>query len=221
MNENNTNLHAECENMELKEAVYRSKVLMNQEFFYDFQTVSYNRLKKIYLLMFFLAASQVVINILAGQYDQVVISLFISLLMVLMFFKRRMIIKRSYNQNMVSMGKEIVLCGELFEDKVVSAIEGLKREYFYHQITKLFETKDALLLHLQHHVYVTISKKALNADVDEVKSFLLEKCSLVKKKKFIDCTNDKKWSLILLVAMILFSVVGSVVALNLKINGSI
>lgn len=69
-----------------------------------------------------------------------------------------------------------------FEDKIVSHVDELKREYFYHQITKFFETKNFILLHLQHNLHVTIEKNNLNASVDEVKAFLMNKCTLVKKK---------------------------------------
>ena len=58
----------------------------------------------------------------------------------------------------------------------------------------------------------------LNASVDEVKAFLMNKCTLVKKKKFINCANDKKWSLVFLIALIVVSVVGMILGLVLKLN---
>ena len=39
-----------------------------------------------------------------------------------------------------------------------------------------------------------------------------------KKKKFINCANDKKWSLVFLIALIVVSVIGTVVGLVLKNN---
>ena len=65
---------------------------------------------------------------------------------------------------------------------------------------------------------VTIEKNNLNLSVDEVKDFLMNKCTFVKKKKFINCTNDKKLSLVFLIALIVVSVIGTVVGLVLKIN---
>ena len=109
---------------------------------------------------------------------------------------------------------------ELFEDKIVSHTDELKREYCYHQITKFFETKNFILLHLKYSLYIAIEKNNLNASVDEVKSFLMEKCTFVKKKKFIDCSNDKKWSLALLIALVVISVIGIVVGFALKINSN-
>ena len=67
-------------------------------------------------------------------------------------------------------------------------------------------------------MYVTIEKNNLNASVDEVKAFLMKKCIVVKNKKFINCENDKKWSLVLLIVQIVVSVVGVIVGLVLKIN---
>lgn len=119
---------------------------------------------------------------------------------------------------MISAGKESILNYELFEDKIVSHIDELKREYFYHQITKFFETEKFILLHLQHNLHITLEKSNLNASVDEVKSFLMNKCTLIKKKKFINCSNDKIWSLMFLIALIVVSVIGTVVGLVLKMN---
>lgn len=69
---------------------------------------------------------------------------------------------------------------------------------------------------MQHNLYILIEKNSLNASVDEVKSFLIEKCTLVKKKKFVDTFNAKKWSLIFLIAMIVVSVIGAVFGIVLK-----
>ena len=40
----------------------------------------------------------------------------------------------------------------------------------------------------------------------------------MKKKKFINCANDKKWSLVFLIALIVVSVVGMILGLVLKLN---
>ena len=112
--------------------------------------------------------------------------------MILIYFRTRKSINIGYERMVISEGKEMTLNYELFEDKIVSHVDELKREYFYHQITKFFETKNFILLHLQHNLHITIEKNNLNASVDEVKAFLMNKCTPVKKKKFINCANDKK-----------------------------
>ena len=217
MDENNVNV--DDENEEVKRPIYSSKFLMNKELFYDFCSVSYNRTKKIFLIFFCLVAYLIGINLLIGNYDIViVVGPFMSFLMVLIYFRTEKSIKINYERNLISAGKESTLNYELFDDKIVSHVDELKREYFYHQITKFFETKNFILLHLQHNLHITIEKNNLNASVDEVKIFLMNKCTLVKKKKFINCANDKKWSLVFLIALIVVSIIGIVVGFVLKIN---
>lgn len=217
MDENNVNV--DVENEEVKRPIYSSKFLMNKELFYDFCSVSYNRTKKIFLIFFCLAAYLIGINLLIGNYDIViVVGPFMSFLMALIYFRTEKSIKINYERNLISAGKESTLNYELFDDKIILHVDELKREYFYHQITKFFETKNFILLHLQHNLHITIEKNNLNASVDEVKIFLMNKCTLVKKKKFINCANDKKWSLVFLIALIVVSIIGIVVGFVLKIN---
>ena len=217
MEENNVNV--DVENEEVKIPIYSSKFLMNKELFYDFCSVSYNRTKKIFLIFFCLVAYLIGINLLIGNYDIViVVGPFMSFLMALIYFRTEKSIKINYERNLISAGKESTLNYELFDDKIILHVDELKREYFYHQITKFFETKNFILLHLQHNLHITIEKNNLNASVDKVKIFLMNKCTLVKKKKFINCANDKKWSLVFLIALIVVSIIGIVVGFVLKIN---
>ena len=214
MNENNTNTNVTDE--EVKNAIYSSKFLMNKELYYDFCSVNYNRMKKMFLTFLCLVAYVIGANLFLGNYDIVLSGLFISFLMILIYFRTKKAMKIGYERMLISEGKEITLNYELFEDKMVSYNDELKREHSYHQITKFFETKHFILLHLKHNLYVTIEKNNLNASVDEVKTFLMNKCTLVKKKKFINCSNDKKWSLVFLIALIAVSVIGVVVGIVLK-----
>ncbi len=217
MNENNVNINVE--NEEVKSPIYSSKFLMNKDLYYDFYSVSYNRTKKVFLIFLCLVAYLIGINLLIGNYDIVLwFGPFISFLMILIYFRTKKAIKIGYERMVISAGKEITLNYELFEEKIISHNDELKREFFYHQITKFFETKNFILLHLQHNLYVTIEKNNLTASVDEVKAFLINKCTLVKKKKFINCANDKKWSLVFLIALIVVSIVGMIVGLVLKFN---
>lgn len=212
MNENNINCNIETGAEEVKTSVYSSKFLLDKDLFYEFCSVSYHRIKKVFLFFLCFNAFEIIANILVGNYDFVVtIGLSMPFLMLLMYFMTKRVIKVSYERRLILEGKESILNYELFEDKFVSNADERKREFFYHQITSLFETKNFLLLHLRHNLHIIINKNNLNASADEVKAFLLKKCTLVKKKKFIDCSNDKKWSLILLIAIITISVLGTVV----------
>lgn len=209
MNENNI--------QEEKEAVYGSEFLMGKDLYYDFCSVSYNKTEKRFLVFLCLLTSLLTASLLTGGYDSaIVFGPFISFMMALIYFRTKKTIKIGYERMLISEGKERKLKYELFEDRIVAYTEDSKREYFYHQITKFFETKNFILLHLQHNLYISIEKNNLNASVDEVKSFLIEKCTLVKKKKFVDASNAKKWSLIFLIAMIVVSVIGAVFGIVLK-----
>lgn len=209
MDENNT--------QEEKEAVYGSEFLMSKNLYYDFCSVSYNKTKKMFLTFLCLVTPLLTVSLLMGKYDIAMFyGFFISFLMIIIYFRTKKTIKIGYERMLISEGKERKLKYELFEDRIVAYTEDSKREYFYHQITKFFETKNFILLHLQHNLYISIEKNSLNASVDEVKSFLIEKCTLVKKKKFVDTFNAKKWSLIFLIAMIVVSVIGAVFGIVLK-----
>ncbi len=141
MIENTANTNIENENEGAKTAIYSSKFLMSKDLYYDFGSVVFNRTKKIFLVFFCLVAYLIGINLLVGNHDIVVgFGPFISFLMLLTYFRTKKLIKISYEQNLISAGKECTLNYELFEDKMVSHIDELKREYFYHQITKYFET---------------------------------------------------------------------------------
>ncbi len=217
MNENNINIGVEIE--EVKKPIYSSEFLMNKEWYYDFCSVSYNRTKNVFLTFLCLVTCLIGINLVKGNYDIVIgFGPFMSFLMILIYFRTKRAIKIGYERMVISEGKESTLNHELFEDKIVSYNDELKREHFYHQITKFFETKNFILLHLQHNLYITIEKSNLNASAEEVKAFLMNKCTLVKNKKFINCANDKKWSLVFLTALIIVSVIGTVAGIVLKIN---
>lgn len=217
MNENNANI--KDENKEVITPFCSSRFLMSKELFYEFGSVNYNGSKKVFLICLCLVASLIGMYILAGD-DDVIFGycIFISCLMLSTYFRTNKSIEISYEQNLISEGKESTLNHELFEDKIVSYVNERKREYSYHQITELFETKNFILLHIKHNFYITIEKSSLNASVDDVKTFLLNKCTLVKKKKFINCTNDKKCSLMYLIALVVACVAGMIAALVMKIT---
>ncbi len=214
MGENITNVN----NEESKPAIYKASVLMSRDLYYDFSTVGYNRMKKGLIFILPFTIFEIVACILTKNFDTVALTVIISVIFFFLYYRINESTKIGYERTLISAGKEISTNYELFEDKVVTDSEGVKREYFYHQITKFFETKNFLLLHLQHNLYLTINKNDLHANVNEVKSFLIQKCLLVKKKKFINCSNDKKWTLCLLILLTVFSVIGTIISGVLKFN---
>ena len=216
---NETDVNSNIESEEVESAIYSSTFLMNRDLYYDFSSVSYNKIKKMFGAFLCLFVCAVTINLLNRDYD-IVISycILISFLMILSYCLTTKRIKIGYERMVISAGKEIPVNCELFDDKIVSCGDGAKREHFYNQITKFFESKNFILLHLQHNLYLTLEKNNLNASVDEVKSFLMNKCTLVKAKRFINCFDDKKWCLIFLIAIVGISVAAIVVSLVLKLN---
>lgn len=198
--------------------IFSSHFLTTKELHNDFNMVGYRKLKRDYLFFLCFTTFEIIILILVGNYDLVGVGLFISFLMTVLYFGTQKRIAVNYEREIISAGKDRTLRYELFDDKIVVTVEGRERDFFYDQITKLYETKQFLLLHLKHQLYITIEKSSLNGSPDEVKAFLLTKCTQVKKKKFIDCSNDKKWSLIFLIALIVVSVIGCIVGYILKFS---
>ena len=206
------------ENDEVKKAIYSSSYITNRDFFHDLSSINYNRIKKMFLVYFCIIILDSVIKISDRSYDMGSISLIIPICMFVIYLKTNSQTKQNYERHCISAGKESVANELLCEDSIVSSMDELKREYYYHQITRFFESKNLLLLHLKHHLYIIINKETLNANVDEVKAFLIEKCSKVGNKKFINCSNDKRWCLLLLIATIVFYVIGVIVSIILDIK---
>lgn len=198
--------------------IFSSQFLSTKELHNDFNMVNYRKLRRDYLFFLCFTTFEIIILILTGNYDLVGFGLFISFLMTVLYFRTQKRIAVNYERELISVGKDRALSYELFDDKIVASVEGRERDFFYDQITKLCETKHFLLLHLKHQLFITIEKSGLNGSPDEVKAFLLTKCTQVKKKKFIDCSNDKKWSLIFLIALIVVSVIGCIVGYTLKFS---
>ncbi len=216
MNENNENFDKKEET-----AVYCSDVVMTRDAFYDFNSVSYKSIKNMFLICLCLAVYNIAMSILSENYEGVFLMLLIAVIFAIAYFIVGLNVKRNYERNLLSLGKEADFRVELFEDKIISGDDARKREFSYNQVTKFCETKQFLLLHLQHQLYITINKNSLHADVGEVKEFLLRKCTLVKKKKFVNCANDKKLALIFLILLLAFSVIGTVAAIVLFFNDTL
>lgn len=194
-----------------KSPVYSSNHIMSKEMVYDFCSVDFNRTKKVFILNLFLVLALFVLNHI-NRYDNIIFcfgAMVLSIFMVCTYFNVKRSIKIGYERTLLKEGKEVTVSYELFDDRIVLRKEEIVKEISYEQVTKFFETKKFIMLHLQHNVHITIEKNSLNANVDELKAFAAEKCTNVKNKKFINCANDKKWSIALLVAIIVVTVAGT------------
>ena len=220
MNENNVGGNIENEKKEAESPVYSSRFLMNRDLFYDFNSVSYNKVKKIFIAFFCFIAVETAACIASGNQDNAIFGIVISLILLATYLWVKKAVKINYERMIISAGKESITQYELFEDKIVAHVDELKREYSYYQITKFFETDNFILLHMQPDLFITLEKSSLNADAEEVKSFLMNKCLLVKKKKFINCSKDKMRALVFLIASFVVSVAGTAFAIILNIKNN-
>lgn len=204
-------------NREEHTAVYSTKFVLSKELYCDFGSVGYNRTKVIFGVFLLLMTWINLIYSLSGDYDVILwYGPAISFIMCLTYFKTKQAIKVGYERMVLTRGKEADMHHALYEDKIVAYGDGSARDIFYEQVTKLYETKHFLLLYLKHNVYVTVEKSGLNGSIEAVKAFLMKKCTRVKKKKFIDCTGDEKWSLIFLAALIVVAAIGAAAGLVLS-----
>lgn len=213
MNENNQSMN--IDNEQIKNPVYSSKFLMSRDLFYDFCYVDYNRIKNVFVAFFCILTCYIGIYLLINDYDIInaICTLIVSCIMTYIFFSKKYGIKVAYEKMVSREGKELNFKYEFFDDKIVSYNDEVKKEFFYHQITKFFETKNFIMLQIQNNVYISIEKVNVNIDVNDVKDFFIDKCINVKNKKFINCVNDKKMALLFLVAIISVSVYGMIVGL--------
>ena len=201
-------------------AIYSSRTFMNRELFFDFQKIGYHKSKIIYLIFMCMVIWQVVMNVAFRYYDMLFYILFLSMLMIFLYIGKNRTASINYRRMLLTEVKEEIRYQEFFEDKIVLHHEGLQREFFYTHITGFYETKYFLLLHLQHQLYIHINKDMVNGNVDEVKEFLMERCPFVKKKKFISCRNDKKWTRVFLIISVAVSVIGMIIGVVLKLRES-
>lgn len=192
--------------------IYSSEHLMSKEMIKDFCSVDFRRTKITFIIFFFVILIYVALNIVFNIFGWLIwlTAIMVAVINAMAYFRLKRAIKASYEKALISEGKEVLLKFGLFDDKIVLHREDAKREYFYHQVTKLFETKSFIMLHLQHNLHITIEKSSLNADVEEVKAFVINKCNNVKKKKFVNCVNDEKWSIVFMIALFVVAIAGAI-----------
>lgn len=206
------------ENQEVKNAVYHSSIRMTRDFYNELFCVTEHRQKKVSIVFLCVTVCEAATGIGTARIDCAAIGLFAAFALILFHFMNKKVKIRNYERNLISMGKEPTAFEKLCDDAIVTVSEGLEREHSYQQITKFLETKNLLLLHLQLNLYIILDKNTLNAGVEEVKAFLVEKCPLVKKKEFVDCSDAPRWNFGLMIATTVVSVIGFILACVAKAN---
>ena len=206
MSELDTNIPvSDLDTEEIQQPLYHSQCLLDKDLYYSFASISFHQLKKLLALLLILITYLYGSIMLNGNYTlssgcSVAIATF-TLILCLRVEKG---LNVNYERSLLANGKDITISIELFTDKIVSYGDGSKREYHYTQVSQLFENEHFLLLHLKHNLYIIFCKDNLN-NIEEIKTFLIQQCTLVKKKKFISCQNDKKWVFALSIAMAVIS----------------
>ncbi len=199
MNGNAPELDAAETPEEIGLPLYSCEYAMNGDFFSEFSAVSYIKAKIFIIIFTVLNILFSLFNIIVGNYNTAAgYSVIITFLMYIMYFRIKKGVQLSYKRSLFSYGNDAKTTTELFEDKILSTFSKNEKKFFYYQISGLFETGNLILLRLQFNLYLAVDKNSLNADPQAVKEFLIQKCPAVKKKKFTDCSNSRRLSLIFL-----------------------
>ena len=181
--------------------VYCSDFSMSKELYYDFGLVGYQRFKKSFAAVLICFAVAATGGFLSHSYELILASgVMAVLVMALGYIKACRSVKIGWERSLIPSGEAMKVKNELGEEKIFAYWVENRQEISYDQVAELRETNSFLLLHLKHGVHITLEKKSLNADVNAVKAFLLDKCTKIKKKRFVNCSCARKWCMAMLVA---------------------
>ena len=123
------------------QARFTSTFTLNKELHYDFCSVSYHRLKNIALIFFIMSAWLVTANIIVGNYELAAgFGSIMSFCLLIIYLKTCKSIDIAYERSQLGTGCASTLAYELYEDKILSLIDGSNREYRYEEFTKFYET---------------------------------------------------------------------------------
>lgn len=220
MNENAPELNGSEIPEEIKTPLYTSESTFDESLFSEFSEVSYSKVKNFTIIFTIVNILYCLVNLIDRNYDTTAgYSVFFTVLMYVMYFNIKNAAKINFQRTMLSYGSEHRQITELYEDKILSSFGKNKREFFYFQINGLFETDNLLLMRLQYNLYLDLNKIALNADPQAVKAFLIQKCPMVKKKKFIDCSNSRRLSFIFLLISTAYTISVALICIIFTFSG--
>lgn len=112
------------------------------------------------------------------------------------------------------------------ENILITGDNGNKSTYSFEQIIGIIETKNLLILKMKYNLGININKNTLTGgNVEELASYLYQKCSNIKKKKIIKTNITKYFELIftivlaiLLILSIIFNIFENKYIQNLKMT---
>ena len=221
MNENAPEISGAEAPEETKKPLYTCEYTMDMNFFAEFAAVSYVKIKNFIIIFTAFDILFCLLNIFDGDYNQAAgYSAFLTFLMFILYFSIKKGIQLNYKRSLFSYGNDNRTTTALYDDKILATFGKNEKEFFYHQVSGFFETGSLILLRLKYNMFLALDKSALNADPQAVKAFLIQKCPMVKKKKFTDCSNNHRLSFIFLM-MSLATAAAAIIVWLLSLNGGI
>lgn len=221
MNENAPEISGAEAPEETKKPLYTCEYTMDMNFFAEFAAVSYVKIKNFIIIFTAFDILFCLLNIFDGDYNQAAgYSAFLTFLMFILYFSIKKGIQLNYKRSLFSYGNDNRTTTALYDDKILATFGKNEKEFFYHQVSGFFETGSLILLRLKYNMFLALDKSALNADPQVVKAFLIQKCPMVKKKKFTDCSNSHR--LLFIFLMISFATAAAAITVwLLSLNGGI
>lgn len=221
MNENAPEISGAEAPEETKKPIYTCEYTMDMNFFAEFAAVSYVKIKNFIIIFTAFDILFCLLNIFDGDYNQAAgYSAFLTFLMFILYFSIKKGIQLNYKRSLFSYGNDNRTTTALYDDKILATFGKNEKEFFYHQVSGFFETESLILLRLKYNMFLALDKSGLNADPQAVKAFLIQKCPMVKKKKFTDCSNNHR--LLFIFLMISFATAAAaIIVWLLSLNGGI
>ena len=221
MNENAPEISGAEAPEETKKPLYTCEYTMDMNFFAEFADSSYIIAKKLIIIFTVLNILYCLLNIFGGSYTSAAeYSSIVSFLIFVLYFSTKKGASLTYKRNLFSYGNETRTTSAFYDDKILATFGKNEKEFFYHQVSGFFETGSLILLRLKYNMFLALDKSALNADPQVVKAFLIQKCPMVKKKKFTDCSNNHRLSFIFLMIS-LATAAAAIIVWLLSLNGGI
>lgn len=193
-------------------STYKSDYKMHKEF-----SRSYLATIKSSSIILFLIAVALVINMIYGNYQNVMLFgvLFIIFILIIKITGRSKIVyKRS---KFLNNNEDIETTVNINEEKIImTSKNGNITNYSFDQIIGIVETKNLLILKLKYNMGIIIDKSNLTGGTkDELIEFLFSVCKNIKTKKVV-C--DKIWLILRRSTLVIFVIlfVLSVILFTLK-----
>lgn len=212
MNENTNNL------TQPKQPRFYSKLYVTKDIYDEFSQLNYIRLKKTYIVYLVISVLAFISAVFNHSLTYFVLDVLVLASALSLYFRVNKTTKLGYERLEFSNGGTVSeYSSELYDNRIVTINEKNDKEYSYSAVEKLLETKTLLLLGMKYNMYIMINKSDFS-NIEELKAFLLSECKGVKKKEFIDISNRKKVSFVLLIIMTvivaLFAIIGTVLQIT-------